>query len=69
MVDTVDMSKTTTTKRIMAGIRVRLNRLLDLESRACGRDSEIAKVSRQREKLEGYVEGEVEKLARKAGEL
>jgi hypothetical protein len=58
---------TSTTLRIMAGMESRLNTLIRLENRHCGHAEGIAKADKQRDKLEDYIEREIEALARKAG--
>ena len=52
----------------MAGVEVRLNRLIDLEVTACGHQVNIDKCDKQRLRLERWLALEVEKLAVKAGE-
>ena len=61
----VDMKDTTL--RIMASVERRLNRLLYLESTACGYEEDVAKANAQRDRLEAFLEREIETLAQKAG--
>lgn len=60
-------SSTLETLRIMAGVERRLNRLMRLETIACGHEEEVAKAERCRDGLMEYIEREVEALVRKAG--
>lgn len=60
------MSKTT--KRIMKKVRWRLTRLIGMEVSACGYQENIERAVDFRLDLEYYLEDEIERLARKAGE-
>lgn len=60
------MSKTT--KRIMAGAKNRLNTFENWSLRACGHDEGVMKALRARDRLLVFLEDEIEKLAKKAGE-
>lgn len=51
----------------MAGVESRLNRFIEKALVACGHDELVNRAGRARQRLEGFIEAEVEQLARKAG--
>lgn len=53
--------------KIMVSIERRIDRLLDLESRACGRDEGLEAALRQRLRLEDYIARELDALCVKGG--
>ncbi len=61
------MSKTT--KKVMNGVRRRLTRLIGLEVCACGYAENIRRADAARDRLEEYLEQEIEALVAKAGEV